>query len=102
MDSVGWLVNQGFEFVLIDRVGEKGSQLAEVLIGREGVSSLEEAISGCISREDLAERFNLAGVEALGFEYLKCGSDALIVFWGLEHLYPKLIYIIIGGKGVAV
>jgi|HubBroStandDraft_1064217.scaffolds.fasta_scaffold1844054_1 hypothetical protein len=95
-------IGHGSEPVGIDRVREEVDQLGKMVVGYEGVGRLEELEFGGVCCENLAQRTDLHGAETFGFEYLVSRLDAVVLFTEIEHPYPQLVNIEIGGKGVTV
>src|SRR5580693_1393188 len=92
----------GSESFGIHGVREKADQFRELVVGHEGIRGSKELEFGGVGREDLAERADLPGGEAFGFEQLICGLDAVFVLAGLKQANPQLVDIIIRGESMAV
>src|ERR1700683_3007620 len=93
---------QGLKFPRINRVREEINQLGEMVVGYEGVSSLQEPELRGVSRENGTEGADLAGAKTFGFEYLIGRLDAVVVLICTEHSDPQFVDVVVGGEGMAV
>lgn len=96
------LAGHGLELTAVDGVGEQVDQLAEMIVGGEGIGRLQEPELDGIGGEDLAEGLYLRGRKTFGFEYFTSGLDTIFVLGGLEHLAAELVDIVIRSIVVTV